>query len=543
MSNIIKFDNNAVGTLSAGITAGATSITMNSGEGALFSTIASPDIAYLTLDDNSGNVEIVQVTTHTAASDNFTVVRAQEGTTGFAFSINDPIEGRLTAGNIDSFLQIDSGGDTKGVGSLNIQASRASGTSVAAGADSIVIGNDTRADTANAIAIGNTAKSRASSVDSIIIGNGSQCDSSTNSVAIGSESDCDTANSSIAIGNLARTNAANAISIGEQSDCNSVDAIILSPGGQCASGSNNAIGIGNAINIVTARTNAIAIGNGAYAAGVDCIAIGRASQSGQDTVAIGRSSYGYGTSDAIVIGRSSFVGAGGSQSIAIGRSAYTNNSASTIAIGYATQNYSVSSVSIGHNTKIGTSSNESLAIGFDAEITSAAGSNAIGRVAHNNVADSTVLSNPLIVRDNGISPSMNSADTRVRYGSAAEIILSTESIDAKTVAATAITLPTNFWVSEVGVVCVEVTGLTTQPAIAFATTAGGTDILAATLATNLDVVGKREHWDEHTITSITVNIAQMTSDIFCRVTTAGAGTSQRIRFYVKGMFMAHSTSG
>ena len=92
MANTQLFDNNAVTSLAAGITAVATTMTVQTGEGALFATVASPDTMLLTLDDGAGNIEIVKVTTHTAAADTFTIVRQQEGTTGFAFSINDPVD-------------------------------------------------------------------------------------------------------------------------------------------------------------------------------------------------------------------------------------------------------------------------------------------------------------------------------------------------------------------------------------------------------------------------------------------------------------------
>ena len=55
----LKFANNAFGTLSAGITNSATSITLASGQGARFPTLSSGDYFFATLIDTSNNLEIV----------------------------------------------------------------------------------------------------------------------------------------------------------------------------------------------------------------------------------------------------------------------------------------------------------------------------------------------------------------------------------------------------------------------------------------------------------------------------------------------------
>ena len=78
------FENNAEGTLNAGITAGATSITLGSGEGANFPAITAPDWYWATLEESGVGVEIVRVTAR--STDTFTVTRAQQGTTGLAFT-------------------------------------------------------------------------------------------------------------------------------------------------------------------------------------------------------------------------------------------------------------------------------------------------------------------------------------------------------------------------------------------------------------------------------------------------------------------------
>jgi hypothetical protein len=64
---------------------------------------------YMTLVDSSATREIVKVTTHTLASDSFTVVRAQDDTIGASFLAGDVVELRLTAAMVvDLQTQIDS---------------------------------------------------------------------------------------------------------------------------------------------------------------------------------------------------------------------------------------------------------------------------------------------------------------------------------------------------------------------------------------------------------------------------------------------------
>ena len=98
----IIFANNAGTTLAAGVTAAATSITVAGGTGALYPAVSGTDYAYLTLvGANTGLIEIVKVTAHTALSDTFTIVRAKDGTgvtpntTGYAFSAGDRVSMRV----------------------------------------------------------------------------------------------------------------------------------------------------------------------------------------------------------------------------------------------------------------------------------------------------------------------------------------------------------------------------------------------------------------------------------------------------------------
>ena len=95
----VKFANNAFGTLNAGINNSATSITLSSGQGARFPTLASGEYFYATLIDTSNNLEVVKCTAR--STDVLTITRAQESTTAQAFAIGDRVELRVTAQGLD----------------------------------------------------------------------------------------------------------------------------------------------------------------------------------------------------------------------------------------------------------------------------------------------------------------------------------------------------------------------------------------------------------------------------------------------------------
>ena len=104
----IQFTNNASTTLSSGITAIATSLTVATGAGALFPTPSGAAFFYCTLQNVAGTLrEIVKVTART--TDTFTIVRAQDGTSGQIFSTSDKVELRVTAADLNNFGQLDTG--------------------------------------------------------------------------------------------------------------------------------------------------------------------------------------------------------------------------------------------------------------------------------------------------------------------------------------------------------------------------------------------------------------------------------------------------
>ena len=97
----VKITNNAAGTLAAGISSSATTLTVTTGQGALFPTLTGVDYCFLTLIDTSNNLEIVKCTAR--STDSFTVVRAQDNTSARAFAISDRIELRPTAALFNEF--------------------------------------------------------------------------------------------------------------------------------------------------------------------------------------------------------------------------------------------------------------------------------------------------------------------------------------------------------------------------------------------------------------------------------------------------------
>lgn len=107
--SLCLFADNASSTLASAIGAGDTTLSVSPGTGVLFSTPGAGQFALGTLEDVSGNVEVVRITSRTV--DSFVIVRAQEGTTALAFASGTRFEQRVTAGMLNTFLQ-KAGGDT-----------------------------------------------------------------------------------------------------------------------------------------------------------------------------------------------------------------------------------------------------------------------------------------------------------------------------------------------------------------------------------------------------------------------------------------------
>lgn len=89
-----QFKNNASTKLASGIADSDTVCTVTTGEGALFPALAGGQYFYATLESGTA-IEIVKVTAR--STDQFTIVRAQEGTVAQAFSSGTTVEVRWTA--------------------------------------------------------------------------------------------------------------------------------------------------------------------------------------------------------------------------------------------------------------------------------------------------------------------------------------------------------------------------------------------------------------------------------------------------------------
>lgn len=97
--------NNAQSVLAAGISASATSLTLNTGTGALFpAPVSGTSFFKLTLIDAATGqlTEIVHVTARTV--DTLTIDRAQEGTLARAWSANDIVANMMTAGTLSYIM-------------------------------------------------------------------------------------------------------------------------------------------------------------------------------------------------------------------------------------------------------------------------------------------------------------------------------------------------------------------------------------------------------------------------------------------------------
>jgi len=102
---VMKFTNNASSTLASGINNSVTSLTVATGQGALFPTLSAGDYFYCTLANAVGTVEIVKVTAR--STDTFTITRAQDGTSAATWSTGDKVELRLVSASLNDLPKLD----------------------------------------------------------------------------------------------------------------------------------------------------------------------------------------------------------------------------------------------------------------------------------------------------------------------------------------------------------------------------------------------------------------------------------------------------
>jgi hypothetical protein len=116
-----QFSNNARSTLTSSITDSATSLTVQSTAADLFPTAnvgtgslpSSSNWFKATLQDVSGNVEIIYVRTRNTGSAVFSnILRGQEGTTARSFTAGSVVGVRLTALDVQTAINILGGNNT-----------------------------------------------------------------------------------------------------------------------------------------------------------------------------------------------------------------------------------------------------------------------------------------------------------------------------------------------------------------------------------------------------------------------------------------------
>jgi len=137
----VLFSNNASATLASSISTSSTSITVSTGQGALFPAITAGTFFYATLTDSSNNLEIIKVTARTA--DIMTVTRAQEGTTARAYAAADKIELRITAAVMNNLVQLDGAQTITGVKTFSTAPTFSTALAVASGGTGVTTSTGT----------------------------------------------------------------------------------------------------------------------------------------------------------------------------------------------------------------------------------------------------------------------------------------------------------------------------------------------------------------------------------------------------------------
>lgn len=96
--------NEGWGLLSVAMNTAITTVTVQTGQGARFPTLAAGSVNwfYITLIDSSGNEEICKVTATTG--DTFTVLRAQDGTIALSFAASCRVELRMCAAIYNDYI-------------------------------------------------------------------------------------------------------------------------------------------------------------------------------------------------------------------------------------------------------------------------------------------------------------------------------------------------------------------------------------------------------------------------------------------------------
>lgn len=121
----ILFANDALSTLASALSNVSTTLSVQSGAGALFPSPAAGQYSVITLYDAATNLvnEIMHMTAR--SGDTMTVVRAQEGTTALNWLPGDLVQGLITAGTMATIVEMAQGA---GVNTVGFSDQKASGT-------------------------------------------------------------------------------------------------------------------------------------------------------------------------------------------------------------------------------------------------------------------------------------------------------------------------------------------------------------------------------------------------------------------------------
>ena len=99
----VRVANNAFGQLASSVSASETTISLEIGNAERFPTLTGSQYFYATMVNSANQLEIVKVTAVNA--DNFTVLRAQDGTTAKEFDAGDRIELRPVAALFEDYIE------------------------------------------------------------------------------------------------------------------------------------------------------------------------------------------------------------------------------------------------------------------------------------------------------------------------------------------------------------------------------------------------------------------------------------------------------
>jgi len=301
------FSNNATTQLSADIDNVTTTIVVSGGGGAGFTLPVDPDFEIITVVGGSGT-EIMKVIAR--STDTFTVVRAQEGTTGLSFVSGDVLEARITAATLDSFA----GGFDPDTDEIVI------GTSATTAVDSngVAIGVSATADGSDSISLGRFSYTGPNAGNGIALSGGTA--EGNASIAIGPNSSSKT-QGCVAIGFNAVAESTSGISIGEGAKGldNAMTTGGIAIGDNAKVNGDNSICIGTDTFGTNGATEGVAIGFGSQANATSVVAIGKQANAGSlDSISIGTGA-GAGSVNGIAIGKASYL-TGGDNRISIGTS-------------------------------------------------------------------------------------------------------------------------------------------------------------------------------------------------------------------------------